>query len=305
MQLTITQPSVWFSASAFKPFLLIGVAGLSSIAFYSSTSSKNNDLQDKFNSTLKTITEPLSPFTDKLTGGTTKLFEKLEGWTKSGSNYAAIARTWASKKLITGNVPNGAKQMFATLKGWGETAYGFLKDLIKPLLSEDPLKKLREYAPMLGNILSLFSNMLKADMSGDTSLLSELFKAAGKEGFGDFFSAFQNLASKKPDVFSQMNSQDVSDLVNSFNANQKQTTQVMQEFADKPIVKKQDLMNALKPSTLMGKIEAALEEAKEFKAKEHSKLSEEEKQRAKAVYDNLKKLSEELNSLIQQAKKNK
>ncbi|OAL10628.1 hypothetical protein A6V39_00990 [Candidatus Mycoplasma haematobovis] len=175
---------------------------------------------------------------------------------------------------------------------WGNTAYEFLKRYVSSLWSKDFWEKLRplinEYGSKATEFLSLLSNIFKGGFENNESMLAQLFKALGQGNFGDFLSAVGQLASKQVEAFKGMTGQEFGDLMHAYNQNPEDTTKKLQEFAKKPegTVKKDDVIGALKPSALIGKIKAAIARAEYFTAKQ--KLTKSDKTEEKKLMKNYK-----------------
>ncbi|OAL10626.1 hypothetical protein A6V39_00980 [Candidatus Mycoplasma haematobovis] len=189
------------------------------------------------------------------------------------------------------------------MKQWITKTYPFLARNIPNLIKEFSWTKTKElisqYGSLSKDILSFMSNIFKGGFDGNESMLAQLFKALEKPNFGEFLSATGELASKKGDVFREMDGKDFGDFVNAYNADPTGTTKIIKEFSNKPETEKANkdtLMNALKPSALRERVQIAIENAKKFTLK--SQLDEREKEEAKKAHETLNKLLDEIKRIL-------
>ncbi|OAL10639.1 hypothetical protein A6V39_01045 [Candidatus Mycoplasma haematobovis] len=296
----------WTLSSSLKPVLFLGVASTSSIAVVTTISKPPAEAEKTLKNATQKAIEPLLPFAQRLGGGTLKLFNTLGDWSKLSSNVGKAIVKWIPKGIASGNVPEGAKSLFSTLSKWSESIFSMAKSFAPSLIKKETYTAIRDgiksSAPLVKNILSIFSSLFNANLNGNTPLISTLFKAMDKNGFGDFMSLFSNFATMQQQVFSQMTTQDVGDLFNAFSVNQEGTRKLLESVTNMPegTAKKEQLMEPIKPASLAGRIQDAIARAQFFLSKQKLE-NEQEKKEAIAAQTELQRLYQELNVTIQKA----
>ncbi|CBY92630.1 hypothetical protein HF1_06220 [Mycoplasma haemofelis str. Langford 1] len=274
--------------------LLTGSAALASIGTSSSL------LLDVHKDKLKTIVEQAgtaaSPVVEPIKTGVSHLTTELDNFAKKGHNAGIDAKEWVTGNFNKAKIKHGADKIYANLKSGYEAVSSFAKEAgstIKNFFEkwEDNRETMHIIFKSIGNSFSILGGLINSSSAGE-SKIKILFEVLAHEKFKDFAGAVSSLTSKNPNLFSQLQGDDIYDVLTAFRQEPDEVTGILKELGTKPdnSIGRTELIQALKLQSLIGK---ATDLAKKVQQLISSNPAE-----AKKLKDQVEKTIRELEAII-------
>ncbi|CBY92632.1 hypothetical protein HF1_06240 [Mycoplasma haemofelis str. Langford 1] len=145
----------------------------------------------------------------------------------------------------------------------------------------------------LGSSFSIVGSLFGTwDTSGESKLML-LWEVLQNEKFPDFLTSVSSLASKHPSLLSQLQGNDIPDILNAFKQDSEYVISTMNTLSNEAqTVDRNGLMSALKLQSLMGRAKAIGDRARALLSRGHQNKEEIEK-----VKQELQKVIGELTAL--------
>ncbi|AEW45373.1 hypothetical protein MHC_02545 [Mycoplasma haemocanis str. Illinois] len=281
-------PQNWLSLNL-KNNLLVGISGLSIVgtgsgAFFGGAS---KDIGNSFSTAADPIAKPI-------TKGYESIATKVKEFQAKGYNKGLDLKEWVDGNFKKSRIKSGWNQIKGNVESWGKQVYEIVKeiknkagDFIKNW--DDSKQTLHVIFNALGSSASIVGSLFGTwDTSGESKLML-LWEALQKEEFSEFLTHVSTLASKNPNLLSELQSNDIPDILNAFKQEPGFVVEKIKELSQKEEKVTRDiLINSLKLQSLMGK-------AKAIGSRVQSLISQGEKAK-----DEIEKVKKELQDIIKQ-----
>ncbi|AEG72936.1 hypothetical protein MHF_0664 [Mycoplasma haemofelis Ohio2] len=196
----------------------------------------------------------------------------MDEFSKKGYNVGVDVKSWADNNFNKVKIKSGAVQIYNNLKSGYDAVSSFarsagttIKDFFKNW--ESNRETMHIIFKSIGNSFSLLGGLVSSSSEGE-SKIKILFEVLSHEKFKDFVGAVGSLTSKNPSLFSQLQGDDIYDVLTAFKQEPEEVTGIINKLVEDHKDKPQDSVNrevfiqALKLQSLMGKATSLAQKVK-------------------------------------------
>ncbi|CBY92672.1 hypothetical protein HF1_06640 [Mycoplasma haemofelis str. Langford 1] len=275
--------------------LLAGSAALASIG--TSSSLLLDSRQDNLKTIMESAGSAAAPVLNPIKKGIDNLSQQLDDFSKQSYNAGVDAKQWAEGNFSKVKIKSGWNQIYKNLSSW----YGTAKSAAESASSEvkkffqnweDNKEILHIIFKSIGNSFSIIGGLVSSSSSGE-SKIKILFEVLSHEKFKDFAAAVGGLTSKNTRLFSQLQGDDIYDVLTAFRQEPDEVTGILNDLAkkEKDTVDRDVLVSALRLQSLMGKATALVQKLKTL-------LASENKEEAKKLKTQVEQAIRDLDAVI-------
>ncbi|AEG72867.1 hypothetical protein MHF_0595 [Mycoplasma haemofelis Ohio2] len=230
--------------------------------------------------------------------GYSNLSQQLDSFSKYAHNAGVDAKGWLTDNFNKAKIKKGWKEIESYLSSWYQTGKGFVEGASTTIPNffkdwESNREKMHVIFKALGNTFPIIGSLLGSFQSEGESTLKMFFDAINQPKFKDFMSAASTLVSNNPNLLSDLEMKDWTDIIFAFNQDPETVTNTLQELnkqEDKK-VDKDKLLSALKLHSLMGR-------ANSLKKKAEQVIQLKDKSQAEAIIKEILGIKKELEAVI-------
>ncbi|CBY92623.1 hypothetical protein HF1_06150 [Mycoplasma haemofelis str. Langford 1] len=194
----------------------------------------------------------------------------MDEFSKKGYNVGVDVKSWADNNFNKVKIKSGAVQIYNNLKSGYDAVSSFAKSAgttIKDFFKnwESNRETMHIIFKSIGNSFSLLGGLVSSSSEGE-SKIKILFEVLSHEKFKDFVGAVGSLTSKNPSLFSQLQGDDIYDVLTAFKQEPEEVTgiinKLVEDYKESDSVTRDIFIQALKLQSLMGKATSLAQKVK-------------------------------------------
>ncbi|AEW45295.1 hypothetical protein MHC_02145 [Mycoplasma haemocanis str. Illinois] len=280
----------WLSLNL-KANLLVGISGLAAAGTGSGVifGDGSKGIKDSFATAADPILNPIS-------SGYKGISSKVQELQAQGYNKGIDFKEWVDNNLRKARIKSGWNKIYENINDWKEKAGSISKEVYSKIGSflkewDSSRQILHTVFKALGGSFSIVGSLFGTwDASGESKLLLFL-EVLQKEEFPKFLTSVSNLASKHPSLLSQLEANDIPDILNAFKQDSNHVIETMNKLATESDVNREKLMNALKLLSVKGRADALMKRAQTL-------IQNQNKNEIKNIVKEIQKTLQELEAMI-------
>ncbi|CBY92563.1 hypothetical protein HF1_05550 [Mycoplasma haemofelis str. Langford 1] len=239
----------------------------------------------------------VSPIVTPIRNGVVQLTEQLDNFSKQGYNAGVDAKSWVTDNFNKSKIKSGGTRIYENLKSGYEAVAAFSKEAhstIKRFFEnwESNRETLHIIFKSIGNSFSLLGGLINSSSAGE-SKIKILFEVLSHEKFRSFADAAGSLTSKNPNLFPELQGDDIYDILTAFRQEPDDVVRILKELSEKGENKtnRETLVSALRLQSLMGRADSLAKKVKKF-------LDSKNTEEAKKLRSEVEKVIGELTALL-------
>ncbi|CBY92564.1 hypothetical protein HF1_05560 [Mycoplasma haemofelis str. Langford 1] len=280
----------WLSFNL-KANLLVGISGLATVGTGSGVIF--GDGSAGIRDSMSTVTDPI---VNPIIEGAKGISSKVQDLQAQGYNKGLDFKEWVDSNFNKSKIKTGWLEIYKNIKSWGTTAGTISKEVYDKIGSflkewDTSRQTLHTIFNALGGSFSIVGSLFGTwDASGESKLLL-FWEVLQKEEFPKFLTSVSTLASKHPRLLSQLEGNDIPDILNAFKQDSEHVITTMENLSKEEQVDRMKLMNSLKLLSVKGRADALMKRAQTL-------LRTQNKEEIQKIMGEIQKTIRELGSII-------